>query len=160
MPLILPLGWVDTWALACVLRRQQRDLRAEEDGALRLRLSDEAGDHPDLKSRWQLAGNVIGRARRRLREARQAIPALAAFDIVSVDLESLPGGTVVPWSQGEDEISVHIGIVTNPEARLYVGTEMWSLGVGYVVALTPAARVFRSAANFGETARFHLEDTP
>ena len=149
MALFLPLGWIDTWALACAIRRQQKDLTGEGVRTLDVLTAD--------KARWQPALNVVARVRRRLREVQKIMPALNAFEIAVAEIEQFDPHEIAPWDGGlVGEISLHVGIVTNPFSRLYCGTEVWSVGVGDVVAIDAAPAVLRSAVNHGDTARIHL----
>ena len=151
MPLFIPLGWIDTWALACAIRRQQKDLAGEGVRMLDVLTAD--------KARWQPALNVVSRVRRRLREVQKIMPALNAYEIAVAEIEQLDGHKQIgwdTWDKGEPEITLHVGIVTNPFSRLYCGTEVWSVGVGDVVAIDAAPAVLRSAVNHGDTARIHL----
>jgi hypothetical protein len=148
--LFIPLGWIDTWALACAVRRQQKDLTGEGVRTLDVLTAD--------KARWQPALNVVSRVRRRLREVQKIMPAMSAFEIAEAAIEQFDPHEWVAWYAGraESEVILHVGIVTNPFSRLYCGTEVWSVGVGDVVAIDAAPAVLRSAVNHGDTARIHL----
>jgi hypothetical protein len=148
MSLFIPLGWIDTWALACAIRRQQKDLTGEGVRTLDVLTAD--------KARWQPALNVVSRVRRRLREVQKIMPALAAYEIEVAVIEQLDAHNEIEWGVGAPEITLHVGIVTNPFSRLYCGTEIWTVGVGDVVAIDVAPAVLRSAVNHGDTARLHL----
>ena len=151
MSLFIPLGWIDTWALSCSLRAKQKDL---VDAGPGFRAMDVLGAD---KARWQTALNVVARVRRRLREAQQALPALMSYEIAEASLQQLDARAVLPWDGGApQEIVLHVGIVTNPFCRLYAGVEIWSLGVGDVVALAAQPAIQRCEANHGDTARVHL----
>lgn len=148
MSLFIPLGWIDTWTLSCAIRRQQKDLIGEGVRTLDVLTAD--------KARWQPALNVVSRVRRRLREVQRIMPVLAAYEIAEAIIEQLDAHDTWPWMLGEPEITLHVGIVTNPFSRLYCGTEVWAVGVGDVVAIDAAPAVLRSAVNHGDTARIHL----
>jgi hypothetical protein len=148
--LFIPLGWIDTWALACAIRRQQKDLTGEGVRTLDVLTAD--------KARWQPALNVVSRVRRRLREVQKIMPGLNAFEIAEAAIEQFDPHEQTAWYAGREqpEIVLHVGIVTNPFSRLYCGTEVWSVGVGDVVAIDAAPAVLRSAVNHGDTARINL----
>jgi hypothetical protein len=150
MSLFVPLGWIDTWALACAIRRQQKDLTGEGVRTLDVLTAD--------KTRWQPALNVVSRVRRRLREVQKIMPTLATYEVAEVEIEQFDPHTDKTWAVGWNtpEITLHVGIVTNPFSRLYCGTEVWAVGVGDVVAIDAAPAVLRSAVNHGDTARIHL----
>ncbi len=85
------------------------------------------------------------------------MPALAAYEIAEAELEHFEPYQSWHWRVGtQPEITLHVGVVTNPFARLYCGTEVWSVGVGDVVAIDAAPAVLRSAVNHGDTARIHM----
>ncbi len=150
MSLFIPLGWIDTWALACAIRRQQKDMAGEGVRTFDVLTAD--------KARWQPALNVVSRVRRRLREVQKIMPAIAAYEIAEAVIEQIDAHQIFPWDIGPGipEITLHVGIVTNPFSRLYCGTEVWAVGVGDVVVIDAAPAVLRSAVNHGDTARIHL----
>lgn len=157
MSLLRFIGYTDTWALATSLYKTQAKLPKPEAGVRRLRVRERREDatwlHPEISK-----GGGWGSLRNKIGEASRLVTAnMPSLEIAAVDVEMLDPHAFIGWHKGDrDEITVHLGIVSNPGAILYAGGESWSVGQGQIVMCSPAIHVLRSAVNFGDQPRISL----
>lgn len=150
MPLIRPITWVDVWGLSHSLYARQNHLGKPHHGVRRLALLDDGKATSAMKG-WRNAEIFLRRLRRLVADA------MPQLEIARAELEMLDPGAGLPWTLGNDEAGeVHIGIVTNPAARIFAGIESWSVGWGEAVLSMPGAHTVRSAVNGGDAPRVHL----
>lgn len=147
MNLIRPLTFVNVWGVSHALYARQNRLGKPTGGVRRLVI--EEGGKSQIRE-WRNAEIFLKRARRLLSGA------MPNAEIARAEFEMIDPGGATPWSFGSDEsVEVHVGIVTNPLARVYAGIESWSVEYGQCVLFQPGGRVMRSAVNGGESPRVH-----
>jgi hypothetical protein len=103
--------------------------------------------HPDFE-KWSSLRMAIGKARQ-IAEAK-------GFVLIRAEIEGLKSGEHQEWTRDNDNtgIIVHVGIVTNPASAVFAGAESATLIPGQVIAF--GSKLWRSAVNQGDTARWHL----
>lgn len=147
MNLIRPLTVIDVWGLSHAIYARQNKLGAAVHGVRRLVI--ERDGKSQIRD-WRNADIFLKRAKRLLDAAMPDV------EIAKAEFEMIDPGGAVHWAWGSDEsVEVHVGIVTNPAARLHAGIESWYVEYGQVVLFSPGGRVMCSATNGGETPRVH-----
>jgi hypothetical protein len=110
--LLVPLGPLDVWPLCHSMYARQKKLGKPTDGVRRLSVIDGPYNAPELRD-WAILKNMISRCRKLLDRATPNV------EVHAVDVEMMDPGASLPWTPGKDgEIEAHIGVVTNPFARI------------------------------------------
>jgi hypothetical protein len=139
-PPIVPVCWVDMWALSASLRTRLGLFEAD-DGRFMLRSGEEWGEN------WNAARNVVNRIR------QQSVlrgHVLGDAYIYRVDYRSQG-----KWHEPRPLlVELQVAIVTNPQAFLFVGTTCHHLLTGVVVAVDRTQPT--CAVNWGDGPRYHL----
>jgi hypothetical protein len=138
MALLQSIGIIDVFALCHSLYARQKTLGAPKLGIRYLPIDD------DVLDEWQILKSFLGRCTRLIEERG------ISWELTGSGLRWFDPGAVVPWRPGtDDEIEVHIGIVTHPLSRLYAGIESYSISWGEVLLSVVPAALRRSEQNAG-----------
>ena len=155
MPAFTPIAFIDTFDLVASLPPHLGLFIQVAEGRriLLLRWSrkdtDDAFAWHKTYSRWIEAKNMLGQLKR-IGDAH-----LGSFEFGRVFLEMLTPGATLPWRTPEetDFLRAHLPLRTNPQARMYAGTETVHLLPGQLTIVSGGPQC---AINLGSWPRVHL----